>query len=543
MAPEMIQDSEYDYKADVWSLGITAIELADQKPPLFDEHPMRVLLRIPRNPSPEFNNPKDWSTSFCQFLAYLLTKDPQTRPSAEECLQHPFIKNVAHIDGVMSDGTLVYRPLAAPEILMEGQDTEESISEESNESILEEEVREIGSEDIHEANAEKGKIDIHEEDIHGYVETEITMRDDYFQPDKTSTNSHVLDTSEAGHEGEERSECARMSPMENFESNATFENEASHDHNSIPRASAVESSDRVTDIDTPVMSEARAAEVLSSPKATPPPVVDTEKCLVLNEHQNPSPSPSPSKSPWISRESAKNASPTPSQSSIKRVPRWTALNPKHHQTSRNTHVASGGVLEQQSGAPNLVRSCVSFWQTIRQDDMDEMLTNPATCDEMFQRFRNSLVDTLRDAGGHVSEQEMLESYLQASPGTYPDSYVEQHAGRYLASATSIRAFREFLNTQIDVATELRTFMSRHPHASAGLRLDSRTFFKCINAAGQASYDRGLEMCQSFGIKSSHDDPVHRNSISGLGICPKTPREAQECQKILQMTRRTFAMKS
>jgi len=58
MSPEMIQDSDYDYKSDIWSLGITAIELADQKPPpLFDEHPMRVLIQIPRNPSPQLKNP------------------------------------------------------------------------------------------------------------------------------------------------------------------------------------------------------------------------------------------------------------------------------------------------------------------------------------------------------------------------------------------------------------------------------------------------------------------------------------------------------
>ncbi|TMW63714.1 hypothetical protein Poli38472_002655 [Pythium oligandrum] len=103
MSPEMIQDSEYDYKSDIWSLGITMIELADQTPPLFDEHPMRVLIQIPRNPSPLVKEPAKWSPLFTQFLRFCLKKDPMERPSATECLEHAFILGVAHVPFVFAD--------------------------------------------------------------------------------------------------------------------------------------------------------------------------------------------------------------------------------------------------------------------------------------------------------------------------------------------------------------------------------------------------------------------------------------------------------
>ncbi|KAE9326685.1 hypothetical protein PF008_g16579 [Phytophthora fragariae] len=104
MSPELIQDCDYDFKADIWSLGITAIELADQKPPLFDEHPMRVLIQIPRNPPPQVAHPEKWSTAFLDFLRFCLRKDPAERPTALECMQHEFIRREAHIDHVFASG-------------------------------------------------------------------------------------------------------------------------------------------------------------------------------------------------------------------------------------------------------------------------------------------------------------------------------------------------------------------------------------------------------------------------------------------------------
>ncbi|RLN79846.1 hypothetical protein BBJ28_00018747 [Nothophytophthora sp. Chile5] len=104
MSPELIQDSDYDSKADIWSLGITAIELADQKPPLFDEHPMRVLIQIPRNPPPQVAHPEKWSAAFLDFLRFCLRKDPAERPTALECMQHEFICREQHIERVFASG-------------------------------------------------------------------------------------------------------------------------------------------------------------------------------------------------------------------------------------------------------------------------------------------------------------------------------------------------------------------------------------------------------------------------------------------------------
>uniref|UniRef100_A0AAX7SDI2 non-specific serine/threonine protein kinase n=1 Tax=Astatotilapia calliptera TaxID=8154 RepID=A0AAX7SDI2_ASTCA len=97
MAPEVIAcdenpDSTYDYRSDIWSLGITAIEMAEGAPPLCDMHPMRALFLIPRNPPPKLKS-KKWSKKFIDFIESCLVKTYPSRPSTEQLLKHSFIRD------------------------------------------------------------------------------------------------------------------------------------------------------------------------------------------------------------------------------------------------------------------------------------------------------------------------------------------------------------------------------------------------------------------------------------------------------------------
>uniref|UniRef100_A0A3P9N8C9 non-specific serine/threonine protein kinase n=1 Tax=Poecilia reticulata TaxID=8081 RepID=A0A3P9N8C9_POERE len=107
MAPEVIAceqqyDSSYDARCDVWSLGITAIELADGDPPLAEMHPVKALFKIPRNPSPTLRNPDQWCRSFRHFISQCLIKDFEARPCVTHLLEHPFIKQVHGKDVALS---------------------------------------------------------------------------------------------------------------------------------------------------------------------------------------------------------------------------------------------------------------------------------------------------------------------------------------------------------------------------------------------------------------------------------------------------------
>ncbi|XP_035390519.1 mitogen-activated protein kinase kinase kinase kinase 4-like isoform X11 [Electrophorus electricus] len=97
MAPEVIAcdenpDATYDYRSDLWSCGITAIEMAEGAPPLCDMHPMRALFLIPRNPPPRLKS-KKWSKKFFHFIESCLVKTYTQRPPTDQLLKHPFIRD------------------------------------------------------------------------------------------------------------------------------------------------------------------------------------------------------------------------------------------------------------------------------------------------------------------------------------------------------------------------------------------------------------------------------------------------------------------
>lgn len=136
MAPEVVmcetmKDTPYDYKSDIWSLGITLIEMAQIEPPHHELNPMRVLLKIAKGDPPTLESPSKWSTDFKDFLKKALDKNPDTRLSAALLLQHPFVS------GVNSNKPL--RELVAEakaEVMEEIEDNREEAEDDDSSELL-----------------------------------------------------------------------------------------------------------------------------------------------------------------------------------------------------------------------------------------------------------------------------------------------------------------------------------------------------------------------------------------------------------------------
>ncbi|XP_023653629.1 STE20-like kinase b isoform X2 [Paramormyrops kingsleyae] len=136
MAPEVVmcetsKDRPYDYKADIWSLGVTLIELAQIEPPNHEMNPMRVLLKIAKSDPPTLMHPSRWSPEFRDFLKKALDKNVDNRWNAMQLLQHPFVKNIN--DSRPLRELIAEAKAEVTEEIEEGKDEEE---EEESESQL-----------------------------------------------------------------------------------------------------------------------------------------------------------------------------------------------------------------------------------------------------------------------------------------------------------------------------------------------------------------------------------------------------------------------
>ncbi|XP_063047527.1 STE20-like serine/threonine-protein kinase isoform X2 [Engraulis encrasicolus] len=136
MAPEVVmcetsKDRPYDFKADIWSLGVTLIEMAEIEPPNHELNPMRVLLKIAKSEPPSLMKPSRWSAEFKDFLRKCLDKNMDNRWNTAQLLQHPFVVNV-----VDSKPMRELIAEAKAEVLEEIEEGKEEEEEEESDTLL-----------------------------------------------------------------------------------------------------------------------------------------------------------------------------------------------------------------------------------------------------------------------------------------------------------------------------------------------------------------------------------------------------------------------
>lgn len=157
MAPEVVmcetsKDRPYDYKADVWSLGITLIEMAEIEPPHHELNPMRVLLKIAKSEPPTLAQPSKWSSNFKDFLKKCLEKNVDSRWTTSQLLQHPFVT----VDSNKPIRELIAE--AKAEVTEEVEDGKEEEDDEETENSLPIPASKRASSDLSIASSEEDKL-------------------------------------------------------------------------------------------------------------------------------------------------------------------------------------------------------------------------------------------------------------------------------------------------------------------------------------------------------------------------------------------------
>ncbi|XP_065408618.1 STE20-like serine/threonine-protein kinase isoform X5 [Chrysemys picta bellii] len=157
MAPEVVmcetsKDRPYDYKADVWSLGITLIEMAQVEPPHHELNPMRVLLKIAKSDPPTLAQPSKWSSDFKDFLKKCLEKNVDARWNTAQLLQHPFVTVTSNkpVRELIAE--------AKAEVTEEVEDGKDEDEEEETENSLQLPTNKRASSDLSIASSEEDKL-------------------------------------------------------------------------------------------------------------------------------------------------------------------------------------------------------------------------------------------------------------------------------------------------------------------------------------------------------------------------------------------------
>ncbi|KQK13139.1 serine/threonine-protein kinase dst1 [Brachypodium distachyon] len=200
MAPEVIQESRYDGKVDVWALGVSAIEMAEGMPPRSTVHPMRVIFMISSEPAPMLEDKEKWSLLFHDFIAKCLTKEPRLRPAAIEMLKHKFIEKCNTGASKMLAKIKVAKKITAT-VAMQNQlaDPDNDSAVRTNEDYGETVVQ--SSQSNHETNEDGcagdfGTMIVHPEDGDDVAESSIFPRTELI-PGLGSINSFTHDPKRA----------------------------------------------------------------------------------------------------------------------------------------------------------------------------------------------------------------------------------------------------------------------------------------------------------------------------------------------------------
>lgn len=137
MAPEILNDDKYTFPADIWSTGITAVELAEGEPPYNDLQYTRALIEISTHGFPGFKKGSKYTKEFVDFVNACTNMDPNTRAKPEELLQHPFVKRAESLDRMKLFKRIVKDPIDYEALLKEDDDEEEEEEEVATKSTLE----------------------------------------------------------------------------------------------------------------------------------------------------------------------------------------------------------------------------------------------------------------------------------------------------------------------------------------------------------------------------------------------------------------------